>query len=105
MPLRASAWLAASGWMSETTFGFTTTYFFCRSTGRIWSSTRASASATFFRRTSPRTSETTLDGPASACSSRGRATAAPADTADNIRKPRRDTPRPIVTPYGLYSAR
>ena len=64
MPLRASAFDAASGWISETTFGLTTTYFFVRRTGRIWSSTRASASATFFRRSSPRTSETTLVAPA-----------------------------------------
>ncbi len=55
-------WVAASCWIVETRFGLTTTYFFCRRTGRMRSSTRASASATFFRRSSPRTSETTLGG-------------------------------------------
>ena len=61
MPLSASAWVAASGWISDTTFGLMTTYFFVRSTGRISSSTSASASATLLAAaSSPRTSETTL---------------------------------------------
>ena len=107
MPLSASACDAASGWISDTTFGFMTTYFFCRRTGRIWSSTSASASATFFRRSSPRTSETTLLGrrraPRRRSEARARRHRPAGDAGPSLRNPRRrhahghrPAPRPIL---------